>query len=221
AGETRATTGAPRTVHGQRDGGLAGPDGVPPLRGGAPAGGPGGKGARRDGLRRHLQQPARAGLRDRRDHRAGVRLLWRSRAGARPDRTPRRRPRGALVGRAGGAQPRVRPQVPHPARGGALGVRRRRDRRAGHGPLRGRAGQDTLPPPRRRPHRRRLSRGLDARLPQGPLRARRASRNPQGRERLHHTHCLGPQRHGPRPSLPRLHRAPHGPERPRHDQGRV
>ncbi|CAA9421232.1 MAG: Phosphoglycerate mutase, partial [uncultured Rubrobacteraceae bacterium] len=221
ARETRATTGAPRTVHGQRPRRVAGTDGVSPLRGGRTSGGPRGPGPVPHGLRRDLQQPPGEGFPDRRDHRPGVRLRRRGRAGAGPDGTPRRRPRRPHVGCAGGAQPRVRPEVPRPAGGGTLGVRRGRDRRGGHGPLRGGDGRDTLPPPRGVARRRRLARGLDAGFSQGPLRGRGAARNPQGRQRLDHPHRLGPQWYRPGATPTRLHGAPNGPERPGHHKGRI
>src|SRR5215203_3130563 len=68
AGTTRVAPGASRTVHGERERHLAGPDGIPSLRERESAGRPCRTRPLRRAVRRPVLQPALSRLRDRRDH---------------------------------------------------------------------------------------------------------------------------------------------------------
>src|SRR5215204_2210765 len=104
AGTTRTTPGASRTVHGERERHLAGPDGFPPLGGRAQAGGPGGARPRLRAIRRPLLEPALARFRDRRDHPRAYEVRGGCRHRLGPERERRGHPRRPHVGRAGAAK---------------------------------------------------------------------------------------------------------------------
>ncbi len=86
AGTTRDAPGTSRTVHGERERHLAGPDGVPTLGAGQGAGKPCRTRPLRRAVRRTLFEPALPRFRDRRDHPRPRGIRGRGRPRRRPER---------------------------------------------------------------------------------------------------------------------------------------
>ncbi|CAA9433445.1 hypothetical protein AVDCRST_MAG82-2284, partial [uncultured Rubrobacteraceae bacterium] len=194
---TRTTPGASRAIHGEREGHLAGPDGVSPLGGGPKTGRPRGRGPLRRDFRWPVFEPALPRFRDGEHNPGSHDVCGRGRLRRRPEREARRTPRRPYLGRAGAAKPRVGKEVPLHPRGGTLGARRRRDRRGGHLEVRGGHLDHQRPPPRRISARRRLAWRGNAGVPQRPLRPGGTTRHAARGQRVHYTPAMGADRTTP------------------------
>src|SRR5215208_2968066 len=195
AGTTRVAPGASRTVHGQRERHLAGPDGLPTLGERQGAGEPCRTRPLRRAVRRPVLQSALSRLRDCRDHTRPCGFRGRGRPRRRPEREEWRYPRRPHLGRAGAAPPRAGKEVPRHPRRGTLGARRRRDGRGGYREVRRGPLLHPRPPPRRWAHRYRLARRGNAGVSEGAFRTRGPARRPAGGQRFDNAPAMG--RNGP------------------------
>src|SRR5215213_3725067 len=119
----RTTPSASRAVDGERERHLAGPDGVPPLRGRPKTGRYGGPCPLQKAFRWPVLEPALTRLRDRKHYPQAYRLRRRGRSRRRAEREERRHPRRPYLGGAGKTKSGIGEDASCHPRRGTLGTR--------------------------------------------------------------------------------------------------